>query len=127
MSELKCAACQRTLSSLEPLTFEEAQSKQPWTVPYSSGVNSALACGLVPHILASHAVLHATKTVGKLATVFEGLDHTDVRITAEQRETVRAMAADLATAAIRFANLYGFSLADALEERVKEKNGVGIR
>ena len=98
MSELKCAACQRTLSSLEPLTFEEAQSKQPWTVPYSSGVLAAITREHVPHLLASHTVLHAAKTVGKLAT-----------------------------AAIRFANLYGFSLADALEERVKEKNGVGIR
>ena len=110
-----------------PLSFEQAQRNQPWTVPYSSGVLAAITREHVPHLLASHTVLHAAKTVGKLATVFEALDHTDVRITAEQRETVRAMAADLATAAIRFANLYGLSLAAALEERVKEKNGVGIR
>ncbi len=111
----------------EALTFDEAQRNQPWTVPYRSGITLAQRTGLVPHILGSHTALHAAKSVGKLAAVYEALDHTELDPTDEQVATIRAMAADLATAAIRLANLHGFSLADALEERVKEKNGVGIR
>jgi NTP pyrophosphatase (non-canonical NTP hydrolase) len=72
--------------------------------------------------------------VGKIAAVFEALDHSrDVGeagksepITPEQVQTLRAMSADLLTAALRFANLYGFDLAEALIERVKEKNGVDL-
>lgn len=112
---------------MNDLTIRHAQENQPWTVPYSAGVENALASGDVPHVLASHAVLHAAKTVGKLAAVFEALDHGGGPISPGQRETVRAMAADLLTAALRLANLYRFSLSDALEERVEEKNGVRLR
>jgi hypothetical protein len=108
----------------EPLTFDRAQDGQPWTVPYSDGV--VVASGsLVHHILGSHAVLHASKTVGKLAAVFEVLDHRPV-LTAQQGQTIRDMAADLVSAALRLANLYGFRLADELERRVEEKNGCPI-
>ncbi len=108
------------------LTIKFAQKNQPWTVPYSDGVMIA-SSGDVPHILASHTVLHAMKSVGKLATVFEALDHTPTTITREQIDTVKAMAADLLTASLRLANLYGFDLADELELRVREKNGVALR
>jgi hypothetical protein len=72
--------------------------------------------------------------VGKLATVFEALDHSrsvgvegeSEPMTPAQLETVKAMSADLLTAALRFANLYKFDLATVLLERVQEKNGVAL-
>lgn len=129
------------------LTIKQAQERHPWNVlnggygavPYSEGVRRAevMPAG-VPHIQGSHAALHAAKSVGKLAAVFEALDHEDVPPSAlafnhgkfglsdEQRTTVKAMSADLLTAALRLAYLYEFDLAQALEARAKEKNGVGL-
>lgn len=107
------------------LTISQAQEHQPWVVPYSEGVQNA-ACVDVPHILASHAVLHAAKSVGKLAAVFERLDHTGGAPTIEQHRDIVAMSADLFTIALRLANLYDFDLATALCERVQEKNGVSL-
>lgn len=127
------------------LTIRQAQTNQPWTVPYSDGVDTA-AHGTdgvpgVPHILGSHCVLHAAKSLGKIAAVYEARDHkpdeeiwkdwasnpasnSDIaRERSERREEIRKMAADLMTAALRFANLEGFDLAEALVERVQEKNG----
>ena len=105
--------------------IRHAQKHQPWTVPYSGSVQRARRTG-VDHIFGSHTVLHATKTVGKLASVFESLDHTDEPITADQEAVVRDMAADLMTAAMRLANLYGFDLETELVRRVTEKNGTGF-
>lgn len=112
------------------LTIRHAQVNQPWTVPYREGVQIA-AGGLVPHILANHCVLHAAKSVGKLATVFEGTDHqpgsaNPPTLTIDQLKIVKAMSADLMTAALRFANLYSFDLATELADRVEEKNGVPL-
>ncbi len=108
------------------LTIRGAQIDQPWTVAYSPGVESASHVE-VPHILASHAVLHASKSVGKLAAVFEALDHRDqADVTREELQTIIAMSADLMTIALRFANLYDFDLARALIDRVQEKNGVNL-
>lgn len=116
------------------LTISQAQQNQPWTVPYSAGVREAAgesnlndlntSAPAVPHILGSHTVLHAAKSLGKIAAVYEARDHKpeDGHDPAQHRE-IRAMAADLVTAALRFANLEGFDLAEALVERVKEKNG----
>lgn len=124
------------------LTIRHAQTHQPWTVPYSKGVMAAAQGELasdtrylldtadppVPHILGSHCVLHAMKSIGKIAAVYEARDHensTSVNKRAVEKTAIRAAAADLLTAALRFANLEGFDLAEALIERVKEKNGVG--
>lgn len=124
------------------LTIKQAQEKQPWTVPYSEGVQDA-AHPLkfpdhehdergVPHILGTHCVLHAVKSLGKIAAVYEARDHEDGATRGgdtpgmrelNRRAEIRKMAADLMTAALRFANLEGFDLAEALVERVKEKNG----
>lgn len=102
------------------MSLYEMQCRQPWTVPYSPGIVAVV--GHVPHLLASHAVLHAAKSVGKLAAVFEGADHgKDVNV-----DEVAAMAADLVTAAMRLANLYSFDVQMVLEQRVKEKNGIGF-
>lgn len=100
------------------LTIRAAQENQPWTVPYLAAVRDAAKN--IPHILASHAVLHAAKSVGKLAAEFEKADHGFLI----DEGVVAAMSADLVTAALRLANLYGFDLASVLVERVTEKNGV---
>ncbi len=122
------------------LTIKQAQQNQPWAVPYSEGVqNAADSCARdgrhmpgsgVPHILGSHCVLHAIKSLGKIAEVYEARDHFDAPpnpahnpALKDERALIRAAAADLVTAALRFANLEGFDLAEALVERVKEKNG----
>lgn len=118
----------------EKLTIYHAQKYQPWTVPYNAAIDIAANNGSIPHILGSHTVLHAIKSIGKLATVFEALDHardTGVEgksepITTEQIEVIKDMSADLFTAAMRFANLYGFDLAQTLTERIEEKNGVAL-
>ncbi len=132
---------------MSELTIKQAQDKHPWNVlnegygavPYSEGVRLAevMPSG-VPHIQGSHAVLHAMKSIGKLAAVFEDLDHKDVAPAAlafnhvqfglsdKQRSTVQAMAADLVTAALRLAYLYKFDLSSELELRAREKNGVGF-
>ena len=72
-------------------------------------------------------VLHAAKSVGKLATLFEAMDHRESKsMTDEELMTIKAMSADLVTAALRLANLFQFDLDSELCERVKEKNGVGF-
>ena len=108
----------------QDLTIHHAQAHQPWTVLYSKGVQDAERFG-VAHILSSHAILHAAKTVGKLASVFEALDHSGDGIDAYQLDLIETMAADLVTVGLRLGNLHGFDLATVLIDRVKEKNGVG--
>jgi hypothetical protein len=105
------------------LTIEVAQSRQPWTVPYSPGFVAAAEC--LPHLHAEHAVLHAIKSLGRIADVLEAADHR-AGTTSQGDETIEAMSADLMTIALRLANLYGFSLSAALQRRVFEKNGVHI-
>jgi hypothetical protein len=122
------------------LTISQVQQNQPWTVPYSAGVREAAGESnlndlnstppAVPHILGSHTVLHAAKSLGKIAAVYEARDHDDFAsnsaeraFEADRKAEIRKMAADLLTAALRFANLEGFDLAEALVERVVEKNG----
>jgi sugar phosphate isomerase/epimerase len=90
------------------------QEHQPWTVPYTPEV---AACR---ERMAAHNVLHAAKTVGRLAAVFEDFDHGGVLDT----RTISDMSADLLSEALRFANLYGFDLESELRRRVAEKNGV---
>lgn len=107
------------------LTIRHAQHVQPWTVPYAPGILEAIDTGSVPYAMSNHAVLHAAKSVGKLAAVFEAADH-GAPIGSPERDTIKAMSADLLTIALRLANLHGFDLAAALVERVEEKNGVDI-
>lgn len=109
------------------VTLHHLVVTQPWRVPYSEALNDAVGAerGL-GHLMGSHAVLHASKTVGQLAAVFENLDHTGAPMDAcpNHVATLRDKAADLVTAAMRLANLYGFDLAQAVVERSEEKNGV---
>lgn len=111
------------------LTIKKAQAEQPWQGEYSNGVLAAYREG-VPHILGAHNALHVAKTAGKLAAVFEELDHPADQYTAlgaanltdAQLQTVKDMAADLVTEALRFANLYGFDLETELRRRVAKQN-----
>ena len=106
------------------LTIHHAQVNQPWTVEHSNKFNTSVL--MMAHLPATHNILHAAKTVGKLAAVFEELDHTGKPITLMQQETIKDMAADLVSEALRLANLYGFDLATELVRRVEEKNAVNI-
>jgi hypothetical protein len=102
------------------MSLSELQRRQPWTVPYSLAFLKSAP--RLQHLKSSHAVLHAAKSVGKLAAVFEAADHGhDIN-----EEEVANMCADLVTAAMRLANLYSFDLQFVLERRVKEKNGIGF-
>lgn len=127
----KCGKFIQGEVKMSELTIKQAQEKQPWTVPYSPAVDSAAKHG-IPHILASHCVMHAVKSIGKLAAVFERYDHIDGGYSGTagpdynhcEMETIKAMSADLVTAALRFANLYKFDLETVFKARVLEKNGV---
>ena len=107
------------------LTIRYAQHNQPWTVPYSAELEASRRA--MPHLYGSHVTLHAMKSLGKVATVFEKLDHTGAaELDEHQLAVIRSMSADLMTTALRLANLYGFELDSALCERVEEKNGVSL-
>lgn len=118
----------------DKITLTRLQDTQPWTIPYSAGIDVAVKDGTIPHLLGSHVVLHISKTVGKLASVFEAADHsrdvgehgTSEPITEGGFDTIQDMAADLVTEAMRLANLYGFDLARRVVERSEEKNRVTL-
>lgn len=110
------------------MDIKDAQANQPWTIPYAKGVEAARIRD-VPHILATHNVLHIMKTAGKLAAVFEAMDHPlnetgygPSAPTDAQLATIKAMSADLMTEALRLANLYKFDLETELLARRAEKN-----
>lgn len=122
------------MRNFRTVPLHHLQATQPWTIPYSAGIDEAAANGSIPHVLSTHVVLHAMKSLGKVATVFEALDHSrDVgepgkseRMTPAQLHEIQAMSADLVTAAMRLANLNGFDLAEAVVLRSEEKNRVVI-
>jgi hypothetical protein len=100
-------------------------------VPYAHGITCALDVFAIPHILSTHVVLHVAKTAGKLAAVFEALDHGDGKgvpetLTPTQLKTIKDMSADLVVEALRFANLHDFSLAAELDRRTGENNCVSF-
>ena len=110
----------------DDLTIRHVQTHQPWTVPYSERFQGAVLW--IPHVMGTHAALHAVKTAGKIAAVFESLDHGRGKgnsgdISEEQVNIIGDMSADLFTVALRFANLFKFDLATKLAERVIETNG----
>lgn len=112
----------------DKITLTHLQDTQPWRVPYSPRFLDAKENGGLPHLMGTHAVLHAQKTVGQLAAVFESFDHSGRQVLDDsQREMLEGRCADLVTAAMRLANLYGFDLARRVVERSEEKNGVILR
>lgn len=114
------------------ITLRRLQETQPWTIPYKTAIDVAVEDGSIPHLLGSHVVLHIGKTLGKLASVFESLDHSrDVGTYGESMPlsyydlgVIQDMAADLVTEAMRLANLYKFDLASRVVLRSEEKNRV---
>lgn len=90
-----------------------AQAAQPWTVPYSARIREASGESnlndlndtppAVPYILGTHTVLHAAKSVGKIAAVYEARDHDDGGSRVVVRGSVQTFA-----------------------DRVREKNGRGF-
>lgn len=104
------------------LTIRWAQEHQPWTLQLSN-INER---GYNPYVWGAHATLHIVKSAGKIATVFEALDHTGLSMTEEQRGVIADMSADLVTLAMRFANLYSFDLCTVLTRRVLEQNKIPI-
>lgn len=108
---------------MSKLTIEDAQRLQPWTVPHrwdslpTQGYEARELC-------ARHNVFHVMKTAGKLAAVFETVDHgrAGTCVSDEHVDKIRDMAADLMSEALRFANLYGFDIEAELRRRVAEKN-----
>ena len=109
------------------LTIRRAQLKQPWEVPYGARIAEEEDETEQRDLLSRHVVLHVMKSAGKLASVFEKADHdNDHLLNAKGLDVVKAMAADLVTAALRLANLYGFDMQGELEKRVEEKNGKGF-
>lgn len=113
-----------TVEKEEDLTVHWLQQRQPWSIPYSD----AFECAghHTPHNLATHAVLHAMKSLGKIATVFESIDHRGGAISDDERRVVQEMAADLFTVALRIANLFSFSLVNTLRRPVWDKNKVDV-
>lgn len=120
------------MRDFDTLPLRHLQATQPWAVPYSANFMAATRYTgpdghrLMPHLFGAHAVLHASKTVGQLAAVFEAVDHTGGHPTDSQLATLRDKSADLVTAAMRLANLYDFDLAEAVVERSEEKNNVTL-
>lgn len=110
-----------SLRNYGSVSLRHLQTTQPWTVPYSPDIQYG-----APHLLGSHVVLHASKTVGQLAVVFENLDHSGSEIDSDQVSKIAAMSADLVTEAMRLANLYQFDLAQAVVEQSEDKNGVTL-
>lgn len=109
----------------EDLTIDHAQRTQPWTQPYADRHRYDAADFRSP-FLARHTLAHVMKTVGKLAAVYEVVDHSNLGPVPsdEQIREIAGLSADLLTAALKFANIYSFSLARELVARVREKNGV---
>lgn len=102
------------------VTIWDAQMRQPWTVPYGEG-----KWWVTSHEGSlKHALLHAQKTIGKLAAELEALDHTRKEwLSDEALDRVGDLAADLVSAALRIGNVTGRSIAHALIRRVVAKNG----
>ncbi len=108
------------------LTFKHAQDKQPWTNAYAER-NERKAEDFRSPFLVNHCVLHITKSLGKIATVLEDTDHSNlgpVPCDANVEIIVKATA-DIVNSCLKICTIYGTSLAYQLMQRVKEKNGVG--
>lgn len=111
------------------LPLRHLQATQPWTVPYNNRFEHEVLLDLgLGHLMGSHITLHAAKTVGQIAAVFEAADHTGARLEGNPSavQVLSDKAADLVTAAMRLANLYGFDLARAVVQRSEEKNNVTL-
>lgn len=102
------------------LTIELAQREQPWTVPYGEGKWWVTT----DEGRLKHTIAHAQKSLGKIASIVEALDHSSAQwLSDADEDSVVDMAADLMSAALQIATVVHRSLAHALIRRVTAKNG----
>jgi hypothetical protein len=102
------------------MTIHEAQQHQPWMVPY--GEHKWWVVNNEGRL--KHCILHAQKSLGKIATVAENLDHAERGwLTDDELSEVGDLAADLVSAALQIGTVVGRGIAHALARRVLEKNG----
>ena len=105
----------------EDITIMHAQCEQPWTVPY--GKHKWWVTDNEGRL--KHCLAHAQKTLGKIASVIEHLDHSDRQwLLDDELDLVGDMAADLVTVALQIGTTVSRSVAHALYRRVIHKNGV---
>jgi hypothetical protein len=110
----------------EELTIRSAQYNQPWSLAYAERDSDAHA-RYASTFACKHAVLHAMKSLGKIAAELEANDHDNAHstLTDYQIATVANMSADLVSSVLRIAGVLGFDLESVLRRRVIEKNGKG--
>ena len=104
-------------------TIQEVQRALPWTVPY--GAQFVEAGKRHQDVYFSQALLHAQKSLGKLASAIEQSDHGHYTA----RNTPDQIGKDLASlvmSAMRMANLAGIDLWDHTLKHIDEKNGTDL-
>ena len=107
----------------EDLTISLAQRQQPWTVPY--GQNKWWVTNDEGRL--KHCMAHAQKSLGKIATIIERLDHEDrTWLLDDECDAVGDLAADLVSVALQIGTTVSRSIAHALVRRVTEKNGTAL-
>ena len=102
-------------------TLRELQTTQPWTVPYSQDFRATPT----EHKDFGHAVLHAMKSLGRLAAVVEKADHGEVDFSKVDKDL-----ASLVVCAIRMANRVPgqtLDLEDAVLAAIESKNSPGAK
>lgn len=107
----------------EDLTIMLAQTQQPWTLPY--GAHKWWVTNNEGRL--KHCLLHAQKSLGKLAIIVERLDHADRQwLSDAECDEAGDLAADLVSAALQIGTVVSRSVAHALVRRVTAKNGMAL-
>jgi hypothetical protein len=107
----------------DDLTIFQAQTEQPWTVPY--GENKWWVTNNEGRL--KHCLAHAQKSLGKIAAIVEKLDHENHQwLSDAECDAVGDMAADLVSVALQVGTVVSRSVAHALVRRVTEKNGAPL-
>jgi hypothetical protein len=107
----------------DTLTIWQAQNQQPWTNPY--GKNKWWV--VTDEGRLKHCMSHAQKTLGRIATIIERLDHSSSGwLLDTECDEVGDLAADLVSVALQIGTVASRSVAHALVRRVTEKNGIAL-
>ena len=103
-------------------TLRHLQLHQPWTVPYSEEFDTSNAANGFRQV--GHDVLHAMKSLGRIAAEVERADH------GRERKLVgvpfHEEVASVVMCALHIASIEGFDLGEAVVAFMEEKNGVII-
>lgn len=107
-------------------SLRELQLRLPWTIKYSRDFRA----NPQTHKDFGHAVVHATKAIGRLASLVDDMDHDmDVALTPSLQQNYEKYLADLVICAIRMANTFPGKMIDlekAVVERIESKNEVKL-